>query len=302
MPKRRTKKPRNQTQLKVRKRKPKPVFGIRGGDYSPEERAAYVKRVQVSHTARLIRGQVERPDFHLTSDLRATSDPLWRDLARFRRWLVEGGVHTPREWYSVLHKIRYAAHQVELRPDYRECEWIALPVRELRLLDPAYCDEVPDDDMALIAWGPTGSIEVHDLDEGFADTGELFKRGRRASAIEWAESWMNARERQLCQPAFTGSVRGGASDDGTTPTAPTIRDLATAAGVGDDTLRRVRTAAGIVVKLKGAAARNRRYSPSEVDSLITAALNGPFMERAGMAEKWAKWSSQKAASKPHARE
>ena len=80
---------------------------------------------------------------------------------------------------------------------------------------------------------------------------------------------------------------------------PTGGDLAAAGGISDDTFRRVRDAAGIAVKLKGAAARRRRYSKSEVDQLIAAVRSGNFIERRAMAEKWAKWASNKAASKPH---
>jgi hypothetical protein len=87
----------------------------------------------------------------------------------------------------------------------------------------------------------------------------------------------------------------------TSPIYPTASDLAIAAGISDDTFRRVRKAARIEVKLKGAAARNRRYSPQEVDRLIRAAIAGTFLERRSIAEKWARWGSDKAADKPHAR-
>jgi hypothetical protein len=94
--------------------------------------------------------------------------------------------------------------------------------------------------------------------------------------------------------------RGEGDDASAGASLPNLRDLATAAGISDDTFRRVRKAADIHVKLKGAAARNRRYSRIEVDRLIQAALAGNFIERTAMASKWEKWSS-KAASKPHGR-
>lgn len=77
-----------------------------------------------------------------------------------------------------------------------------------------------------------------------------------------------------------------------TTTYPTMRDLADTVGISPDTFGRVRKAAGIKVGLKGAAARNRRYPPSEVDKLIHAAKAGPFLERTSMAEKWAHWGSK----------
>lgn len=80
---------------------------------------------------------------------------------------------------------------------------------------------------------------------------------------------------------------------------PTGEDLAVEAEISDDTFRRVRTAAGIVVKLKGSAARARRYTKREVDAMISAALGGTFKDRRKIAEKWKRWSSIQAASKPH---
>lgn len=73
---------------------------------------------------------------------------------------------------------------------------------------------------------------------------------------------------------------------------PTSGELATAAGISDDTFRRVRRAAGIEVGLRGALARNRRYSAKEVDRLITAALAGAFLEGRAMGEKWRRWGSR----------
>lgn len=83
-----------------------------------------------------------------------------------------------------------------------------------------------------------------------------------------------------------------------TPTDPTAGDLASEVGVSNDTFGRVRDAAGIEVEGKGGAARNRRYTQSEVDRLIAAALAGNFLERIAMSKKWAKWGSKQAADKP----
>lgn len=77
-------------------------------------------------------------------------------------------------------------------------------------------------------------------------------------------------------------------------TGPTMGDLASEVGISDDTFRRVREAAKIVVRAKGAAARKRRYTPGEVDRLIAAALAGGFLERKAMSQKWAKWATKPA--------
>jgi hypothetical protein len=110
---------------------------------------------------------------------------------------------------------------------------------------------------------------------------------------------------ELLQQLEAGVARVGRAieslDGDAKPTDPTMSDLASEAGISNDTFRRVREAASIEVELKGAAARNRRYPPSEVDRLIRAALAGNFIERTAMASKWARWGSKKAADKPHAR-
>lgn len=84
-------------------------------------------------------------------------------------------------------------------------------------------------------------------------------------------------------------------------TQPTMRTLADQANIGDDTFRRVRKAAGIVLNLKGSKASQRRYTPLEVDRLIEAALTGNYRNRMEMAQNWASWGSKKAATKPQPR-
>jgi hypothetical protein len=96
---------------------------------------------------------------------------------------------------------------------------------------------------------------------------------------------------QPMSDASAKKTRGSDGNNETQPFYPTMEDLAAEAGISNDTFRRVRTAANIVVKLKGAAVRSRRYCPKEVDMLIFAALAGTFVERKAMAEKWAKWGS-----------
>lgn len=199
------KKSRTRTRSKLSKppTNPAPDYKVTG-DYSPEARAAILKRVKARHSPVTIQGTIERPDFHVTTDIRATSDLLWQHLATFRRWLVEGGTYTPAEWQCLLIDIRLEAHEVGLRPCFANVEWIAAALQEAREGDPngPWADEVDSwSKMILTACGPAGSIELHDLLDGFADTGIPAELHKRESAIEWAESWMNARERQLAKPA-----------------------------------------------------------------------------------------------------
>jgi len=81
------------------------------------------------------------------------------------------------------------------------------------------------------------------------------------------------------------------SPDFTEP-RPTGRRLAELVGVSDDTFRRVREAAKIIVAEKGGAARNRTYTVEEVDRLIVSAAAGTFMERDKMVAEWAKYGTQ----------
>lgn len=62
---------------------------------------------------------IKRPDFHLTTDIRATSDPLWRDLAAFRRRLMEFDQDPPAG--CLLLDIRLGAHAAGLFAHGRQC-------------------------------------------------------------------------------------------------------------------------------------------------------------------------------------
>lgn len=200
------KKSRKRTTSKARKphAKQSPEYKVTG-PYTPEQRTAIVERMKARHSPATIQGTIERPDFHVTTDIRATSDPLWRHLAAFRRRLMEGGAHTPAEWQCLLIDIRMEAHAAGLRPHLGKVEYIVATLNEAREGDPggAWEDE-PDDwsKVILTACGEAGWIQLHDLLDGFsAGRGGYSAESLRSLAIEWAESWMNARERQLAEPA-----------------------------------------------------------------------------------------------------
>lgn len=325
-----TKKSHKRTTPKARKPQAKssPEYKVTGR-YSPEQQKTIVERMKARHSPVTIPNTIERSDFHITTDIRATSDPLWRHLAAFRRWLIEGGTFTPADWQSLLIDIRIEAHAAGLRPQLGKVEYIVATLSEVREGDPGRMwEEEPDNwsKVILTACGEAGWIQLHDLLDGFKDTGIPADKHKRPAAIEWAESWMNARERQLAEPEammrLEASIAAvaqlttahaermdrveravlatGYGAGSATRNDPTIDELCSNPIISTDTFGRVRRAAGIEVKLKGAAARNRRYNPNEVDRLIEAALAGKFIKRTVMAEKWAQWGSQKAASKPHA--
>jgi hypothetical protein len=140
---------------------------------------------------------IRRPDFHLTTDLRATSDPLWQHLAVFRRRLMAGGLQSPSEMQRLLLDIRLNAHAALLRPSIGKVEYVAATVSEFRDADGGCGSDDEEETWSkvyLTACGEHGWIELHDLADGFSST------HMRERAIDWAESWMNARERQLAAP------------------------------------------------------------------------------------------------------
>jgi hypothetical protein len=57
------------------------------------------------------------------------------------------------------------------------------------------------------------------------------------------------------------------------------------------TFGRIRKAAGMTDNPKGSKARERLYCPEEVDSLMRAAREGPFIRGRKIAASWAKWGT-----------
>jgi hypothetical protein len=208
------KKSRKRTTSKARKphAKPSPEYKVTG-PYSPEQRAVIVERMKAVHSPATIQGTIQRPDFHVTTDIRATSDPLWRHLAAFRRRLMEGGTFTPAEWQSMLVEIRDEAHAAGLRPRLGNVEYIVATLSEAREGDPhGGWEDEPDNHLIVIltACGEAGWIQHHELLDGFsAGRGGYSADSLRSLAIEWAESWMNARERQLAEPGAMTQLKAG---------------------------------------------------------------------------------------------
>jgi len=205
MAKKPAKKSRKRTSPKARKphAKPSPTFGVTG-PHSPEQRSAIVERLRARHTPITIHDTIARPDFHVTTDIRATSDPLWQHLAAFRRQLMEGGTYTPGHWHSLLIDIRTEAHAAGLRPHLWTVEYIVATLTEVRDSDPSGIWDDESDNWSkviLTGCGEAGWIQLHDLLDGFEGTSVPTIVHARKSAIEWAESWMNARERQLADAA-----------------------------------------------------------------------------------------------------
>lgn len=82
---------------------------------------------------------------------------------------------------------------------------------------------------------------------------------------------------------------------------PTLGEMASEAGISDDTFRRIRDAAGLELALRGGNAQHYRYSPSEVSKLVAAVRAGSNMERVKIIEKWKRWTRNEAATKPQGR-
>lgn len=162
-------------------------------------------RMLHQHTPIRIAPMSGQSDFIVTQDLRATSDELWQHLYKFRSMLIGGGEYTPVQWVTALFNIREHAYPTGLRPSTCSIGLIAASLHEAIEGDPngRWDNELGQGTMiVLYAAGSAGSISCPDLDDGFTDL------SKRVHAIEWAESWMNARERQLCA---TTTLAAGAS-------------------------------------------------------------------------------------------
>lgn len=251
-----------------------------------------IEQMRAAHTPIATSGKIKRPEFHVTNDLRATSDLLWQALKRFRSYLLDGASVAPLTWLELVREIRDRADLLQLFPSCGDVPSIAARLCDIRErdADPFWADE---EDSAFkwvfVEHGEAGWIQLHDLADGFGAARDGHSAEfLQTAAIQWAETWMNARERQLCLAAelaaSTVPARAIANK------GPTSADLADEAGISLDTLGRIRKLAGVQSIAKGGAARQRRYIPDEVALMIQAALDGNFQERRSIAVKWAKWS------------
>jgi hypothetical protein len=222
---------------------------------------------------------IARADFAVTTDLRATSDLLWQHLFAFRRKLMEGGAYPPAEWYYPLMDISNEAHEAGLRPHF-EVEYIAADLSMVRKADPhGFWDGVSDGwgKVVLAAFGETGVIELHDLSHAFDDHSEPDGKRKRLSAIEWAEGWMNARERQLClQPSGMGEQDKTLIIPAGKPGGYTAKELREEAGrvadMSPSTFGDIRKAAGIQPSAK--AGQHFRYNNAQIRKLAKAVQDG----------------------------
>lgn len=77
---------------------------------------------------------------------------------------------------------------------------------------------------------------------------------------------------------------------------PTMRELVDVVGISDDTFRRIRERAGLVITETGHNSGTRAYSPSEVDLLLQAAGSMKYQKSTQMLENWSRWGSNSAAT------
>ncbi len=154
------------------------------------------------------------PGFIVTMDLRATSDPLWQNLQAFRMAMLE------RQWVDcigVFALVRSLARGHGLSPTDEHASFIVMTQSELHHAETGEWLESQSarDKIVLFSGAAYGTTTEHDLSQPIDDWFRIF-------AIRWAESWMNARERQLAgtgevlrqaEPAATGQIAPGADGD-----------------------------------------------------------------------------------------
>lgn len=96
--------------------------------------------------------------------------------------------------------------------------------------------------------------------------------------------------RAECKPHPVESAQVGTA--GEVIPRPTLRDLCSTVGISNDTFRRIRESAGILVKERGGAARIRAYSADEVDRMIRAATRDHRLEAESIKLKWSMWGNE----------
>lgn len=184
-----------------RKVRPRPDDGFRVTARLPAaKKAQIISRMKAARAYMGTNEAAAGSRFHVTSDLRATSDPFWDKLATFRQRLISGEKHPLIAWTSWLALMRAGALEAGLRPCLGEVKYIVTTPKEADKGDPiGSWGQVPStpSTIILIDSGDDGMIQVHELADGAFGGETPSSAGLRESAIRWAESWMNARERQL---------------------------------------------------------------------------------------------------------
>ena len=158
-----------------------------------------IDRIRTRHSAVTINGTIEHNEFAVTTDLRATSDTLWQSLRTFREWILEGGTRVIAEWHDLLFEIRHIAREAKLTPSDPPFREVWHELQQAIELGGSYDKDTPVNwHNIVLIFADRGDI-CYDLIAGFEETrdGHTGKQ-RRKWAAEWAEGWMNARERQLC--------------------------------------------------------------------------------------------------------
>jgi hypothetical protein len=131
--------------------------------------------------------------------------------------------------------------------------------------------------LVFVAAGDVGWIQVHDLCDGFTNLGQ------RSLAVEWAESWMHARERQLCsfEPVISKVVGDAlarfaakqAEDDAKVRADPIFQRFAKESARSDAAEQAVATAIAPLLKERDkyfAALSGPGSVPPETDEAIRA--------------------------------
>jgi hypothetical protein len=154
-----------------------------------------VRSVPSGNAPNALAGVVNDSEYELTTDLLATSDPLWRSLAKFWRRVTQGGTCTPVQWRALLEQVRDLAYTEGLRPSVGDSKWIVV----MEPTDGAPKADGSKSQALLVGHGSAGRVLSFDLSGGFASPNATIEREGRSAAAEWAQDWLGARERQLIQ-------------------------------------------------------------------------------------------------------
>lgn len=144
------------------------------------------------------RHAITRPHFHMTTDLLATSDRLWLKLRELRSTAMSHERTKIRQWQRLFWDVADLASEASLRPEYGDHKsiWQVLAQYDLDFPEGAGGWDTlhdPDDTIML--------IHDHTCHTQLELCRGVYAERDRLAVIEWAEVWMNARERQLLRMA-----------------------------------------------------------------------------------------------------
>jgi hypothetical protein len=142
--------------------------------------------------------QICQPDFVVTTDLRATSDPFWKAMAEFRRRMLEGEVPAEGGWVSLVVEIRRLASQAKMASRAFEMLPPIAIWSEMRAAVADFPHPTSGGDPTTVFMV---GVDAFAGDFEFDPSVKLPSDAERSILARWAGSWMNERESSIVAQA-----------------------------------------------------------------------------------------------------